>query len=135
MEKMELIPKLQTMHIQGKIQIPIQEGFMFLKADDIQYVEADNTYSTFYLDDGSKIVSSKNIGYYEEHLKSLNFMRIHHSHIVNLNKMYKFIKGNDCYVMLDSQKVLRVSRSYKDELLEIFRRTPYVPKKSKKYRE
>lgn len=121
-----------TMRIEGKIQIPIQEGYLFLKADEIHYVEADNVYSNFYLNNGNKIVSSKNIGYYEAHLKMLNFMRIHHSHMINLNKMYKFIRGNDCYVILENNKILRVSRTYKDELLEVFRNTPFIPTKPEK---
>lgn len=112
--------------IEGKITIPTQEGYLFLNAAEINYVEAANVYSVFHLVNGTTVVSSKNIGYYEPLLPSRMFFRIHHSHIVNLTKMYKYIRGKESYIVLENKKVLRVSRTYKDELLEIFKTTPLI---------
>jgi two-component system LytT family response regulator len=107
--------------IEGKIIIPTNEGYQFLNAAEINYLQADNVYSVFYLVDGSTVVSSKNIGYYEPLLPAKMFFRIHHSHIVNLSKIRKFIRGTDAYIILDNKKALKVSRSYKDRLLNLFK--------------
>lgn len=115
------------MQLKGvKISIPNPEGYLFLNPSEINYVEADNVYSNFYLNDGTKIVSSKNLGYYEEQLEKCNFRRIHHSYIINMDKIYKFIRGNDSYVMLENKKILKVSRSYKDRLLQIFKAGVFI---------
>jgi len=48
------------------------------------------------------------------------FLRIHHSHLINLQKIEKYIRGDGGYVVMDDKKSLSVSRSRKEALLSIF---------------
>ncbi len=57
---------------------------MPFKPADIVYVESSGPYSTFFLADLSQRVYSRNLGYYQSWLPSDQFVRIHHSYLVNL---------------------------------------------------
>ncbi len=87
---------------------------------DIIRIEADSNYSTFFLQDGRRIVVTKSIKEYEETLLEYGFHRIHKSHIFNINKMSHLDKADGGYVvMVDGSKVPVASRK-REMLLELF---------------
>jgi DNA-binding LytR/AlgR family response regulator len=103
-----------------KFPIATSEGFLLIEKTAILYLEADNTSTTFFLEDKSKVVSTRNIGYYDEELKQDPFIRIHHSYLVNLNKIVRYVRADNGYVVLANGKPLGVARGKKDELLSFF---------------
>ncbi|WP_339661221.1 LytTR family DNA-binding domain-containing protein [Croceibacter atlanticus] len=105
--------------VDGKITIPTQEGFEVLQVNNILYCEADNNYTTIYLEDTKKVVS-KTLKYFEDALTDSGFARIHKSYLVNVNAITKYIKGKGGQVELKSGKVLSVSASKKADLLNYF---------------
>lgn len=104
-----------------KISVGTSEGYTLIDYDTILYLKADNNYTTFYLSDNTKIIASKNLGYFEQKLLKEPFIRIHHSFLVNLTKIKKYIKSDGGYVLLTNKKSIPVSRSRKDALLRIFK--------------
>ncbi|MBP9134494.1 MAG: LytTR family transcriptional regulator [Saprospiraceae bacterium] len=114
--------KLKILQQQSEnLSIPTLEGFEMINLKEVLYLEAENTYTTFFLSDGKKIVATKNIGHYEEELYNDPFIRIHQSYIVNVNKVKRYIKADNGYVVLQNEKVIRVSRSQKEKLLVFFK--------------
>jgi two-component system, LytTR family, response regulator len=69
----------------GNLVISNSKGFTILKTSDIIYCEADGYCTRFYLTGKPKISSSRNLRFYEELLPANQFIRTHHSYIVNLN--------------------------------------------------
>jgi two-component system LytT family response regulator len=67
-----------------KTTIPTRDGFAVVKSTDIVRLEASDCYTTIYLTEGRKYVSSKNIKVYEESLNARMFFRTHKSHIINI---------------------------------------------------
>ncbi|WP_046759365.1 LytR/AlgR family response regulator transcription factor [Kordia jejudonensis] len=57
----------------------------------ILFVEAYENYAWLYLNDNTKRLSSKPIGYYEDLLASDGFTRIHRSYLINISylKLYE----------------------------------------------
>lgn len=113
------------------LSIPTLSGYELINISDIMYLEADNTYTTFYFENQKSVLSTKNIGYYEEEFLEEAFLRIHQSFIVNLNKVRAYIKGDNGYVILLNGQPLTVSKSRKEELLVFFkmrRRQNSIPK-------
>ena len=61
--------KLKILQQQSEnLSIPTLEVFEMINLKEVLYLEAENTYTTFFLSDGKKIVATKNIGHYEEEL-------------------------------------------------------------------
>lgn len=77
-------------HVQtDKIALPASQGFIVKSIKDIVRIESDNSYSTVYTT-SDKIIVSKGIGDFEKLLDDKVFVRVHNSHIVNLNYLEAF---------------------------------------------
>ena len=104
-----------------KIAVPIVEGFEFVKADDIIACEADNNYTYLHLKNKRKVTACRTLKEVEEQLESFpSFVRVHHSYIVNLNEVAKYIRGDGGYLMMSDGSKIDVSRSRKASLLKYF---------------
>lgn len=115
-EKVDIF--LEKVH---KISIPVLNGFEMIPLSDILYLEADGSYTVFHLVDKKKMISTSNLGHYDEELINEPFLRIHQSYIVNLNKIKSYIKADNGYVVLENGLPLRVSKSRKEQLLIFFK--------------
>jgi len=54
----------------------------------------------------------------EEMLEDYSFLRVHHSYIVNLNEISKYVKGEGGYLVMSDGSSVDVSRSRKEILLQ-----------------
>lgn len=105
-----------------KIHIPQQSGFSLVSIDDIIRFEAEGSYTKVFKKSdnpkgGSELLSI-NIKKFELQLANYQFFRCHHSHLINLNKVKGYIKGEGGFVQLSNGESIPVSRSRKDELLK-----------------
>lgn len=71
-----------------------------IQLDDVLFIQSEGVYSVFHLKDGQKVISSKNLGVYENRLSSYNFFRIHHSLIVNIDYVAHVQKGSQPMLVL-----------------------------------
>jgi two-component system, LytTR family, response regulator len=117
-----LMDRLQNKeHGFTKIAVPILEGFELVQAEDIIACEADNNYTYLYLKNKRKITACRTLKEVEEQLESFStFTRVHHSYIVNLNEVTKYIRGDGGYLMMSDGRKVDVSRSRKTALLKFF---------------
>jgi two-component system LytT family response regulator len=113
----ELISSRKREH-SGKLALPIKDGIIYLSISEIVRVESDGAYSIFYTTSGKKHLSSKNLGEYEEMLLALGFFRIHRSHMINVKKVKKFIRGEGNFVEMEDNSLVEISRRKKDEFLQ-----------------
>ncbi|MFZ4796460.1 MAG: LytR/AlgR family response regulator transcription factor [Bacteroidia bacterium] len=102
-----------------KLAIQTQSEINFIELTNIVYLESDKNYTTLHLENGNKIVASKNIGYYEDLLTSNGFFRIHSYYMVNISKINKFIKGKTGIIVLNNGVKLEVSYKRKEELFKL----------------
>jgi len=72
-----------------------------IKLEDIVFLKSDGRYTSFYLSDKRIIISSKNLGEYEEIIASPNFYRIHKSYILNINYLKSINKNDGVYCELE----------------------------------
>jgi two-component system LytT family response regulator len=102
-----------------KIGIPTIEGFELIPADHIVYCEANNNYTHIFLKGKTKIVACRGLKEMEEQLQDFkSFLRVHHSYLVNLNEVTKYIRGDGGYLILADGTNVNVSRGRKDALMK-----------------
>lgn len=101
-----------------KLTVSALDGIYFLNLKDIVRFEADDNYTRIYLHNGEKMTASRTIKAYEDLLSNYNFFRVHKSHIINMNYIRKFVKGDGGYVVMDDGKEIDVSRRRRNEFLE-----------------
>lgn len=101
------------------IALPALDGYLFVDPADIIRCEASGSYTTFYLSDGQKVLVSLRLKVCEQLLPPTRFFRIHHSHIVNLSHIRKYVKGRGGYVQLQDGTALDVAATRRDDFLKI----------------
>ncbi|MEM9886741.1 MAG: LytTR family DNA-binding domain-containing protein [Bacteroidota bacterium] len=105
-----------------KMSISALDGIYFINIADILRFEADDNYTHIHLLTGERITASKTIKSYEELLAPFNFYRVHKRHVINLNYMQKFVKGDGGYLIMDDGKKIEVSRRRRPAFMEQMRR-------------
>jgi two-component system, LytTR family, response regulator len=78
---------------------------------------ACNNYTEFNFSDKRKILVSRTLKEIEEMLEDYAFLRVHHSHLVNLNEITPYIKGEGGYLIMTDGSKADVSRSRKELLM------------------
>jgi two-component system, LytTR family, response regulator len=103
----------------NKLAIPTLEGLLFYDIGDIVYLEANSNYTNIYLANKTKITASKTLKDLEELLPESIFFRTHHSYLINLNYIKRYIKGDGGQIELQNGIYIDVSRRKKEEFLKV----------------
>ena len=106
---------------QSKVAIPILKGLELVDVNSIIRCEADSNYSIIFTV-SSKVVISRTLKELEQSLAGYDFIRVHHSHLINLAHLTIYIKGDGGQVILSNGEKINVSRSRKERLLEKLRK-------------
>ena len=102
-----------------KISISTIDGMEFFEIKDILRIESSSNYSEIFFKDNSHVLVSKILKDFEEILAPYRFFRIHHSHLINLAYIKKYLRGDGGQVILQNNEVIDVSRRKKDEFLKL----------------
>jgi two-component system LytT family response regulator len=118
--------RIQDLLVQLNIKKPAKrfaaatlEGLIMVNADDILYCESDSAYCKLIFTDGKSLLLSRTLKDVEEALQSDHFCRIHHSYLINLNYIQKYIKGEGGEVVMNNGASLPVSRTRKQDFLKL----------------
>jgi two-component system LytT family response regulator len=101
----------------SRLAIPTSDGMEYLNPRDIIRIEADRSYSWFYLNGGRKILVSKHLKEFQELLSDRYFFRPHNSHLINLKFVKKYIRKEGGYIEMSDEAQIPVSRNRKDIFL------------------
>ncbi|MBN8850582.1 MAG: DNA-binding response regulator [Sphingobacteriales bacterium 50-39] len=101
-----------------RIAIPTLEGLLMVPIDSITHCQSDSNYTIFHLKNQQKITACRNLKEVEEVLEGRSFVRVHHSYLVNINEIQKYVKGEGGYLIMSDGNHIDVSRSRKELLLQ-----------------
>ena len=104
------------------IALPTADGLSFASVNDIVYCIADGSYTRMFMVDKTEILLSKALGDVDELLTEYNFFRIHHSTLINLKQVKKYIRGHGGDVIMSNGQSLQVARTRKNDFLNVFTR-------------
>ena len=92
----------------------------FYKHVDIIYCKSEGNYSKIYLANNEVHISTKNLKELSEVLDSDFMIRVHHSYIVNVNRIKKMNVEDLVVLKMENDDFVHVSRRRKAEFLNQF---------------
>jgi two-component system LytT family response regulator len=102
----------------SKLALPTQDGMVFLNIPEIIRLESEGAYTKFITTQGDQYLTSKSIGNYEDQLSGHSFFRVHHGHLISLNHIRKYVRGEGGYVIMSDNSRVDVSRRKKDDFMK-----------------
>lgn len=105
-----------------KISLHTLDKIIIVSLENIVRCEADNNNTVFYLKEGRKIFVTKTLKYFADMLSSYEFLRVHQSHLVNMQCINAFIKSDGGYLLLKNKETVPVSVRKKAEVIEMLDR-------------
>ena len=92
-----------------KIMLNTSENISVYTVNEILRCEAQKNYTTFYFKKGDSLLVSTALNAFEKLFKQYGFFRSHHSHLINLNYVNKFIKTDGGYIVMTDASNVPVS--------------------------
>jgi len=103
-----------------QVVVPTLEGFELIKMEDIIRLQGNGNFTDIYLIDGKKKMACRFLKHYAQILP-YPFIRVHKSHVINLNYVKSYHKSMGGYVVLSDNKEVYISAGYKQCFLEHFK--------------
>ena len=103
-----------------KIVLKTSDSIHVVNVQDILRCESSSNYTRFYFVDGKKLLVSKTLKEFDEILNQYGFFRAHQSHLVNMNFVKKYEKGDGGFLIMKDGSSVPVSIRKKEQLLGFF---------------
>lgn len=112
------VSEINQKEIEKTLLIKTAEAQYFLQTKDIVRCQSDGAYTIFHTID-RKIMSARNLKYYENILSEHTFVRVHQSHLVNI-KYIKTINTNNTVCLTNDEEIPVATRkkSYLKQVLD-----------------
>jgi two-component system, LytTR family, response regulator len=114
----ELLKNIKQTTAPTKIALPQMGSTTFLDVSEIVSIQADSNYSIIHKQDMQKIVVTKILKDFEDILDDAQFVRIHKSHIINLQFVKEYSTLDGGIVKMKDGNEWPVSRRQIDTLLQ-----------------
>ena len=100
------------------LALPSLEGIRFIKIKNIIRCKSESNYTRFFLASEENILVTNTLKEYDDLLSEMNFCRVHQSHLVNMEYVDRYIKGDGGTIIMSDGSEIEVSRRKKDEFLK-----------------
>lgn len=98
------------------LTIPNRNEYFKIQLKEVLYFKSDGSYTEIFTEQ-KKIISSKNMGDIEKILPESNFVRVHHSYIINIEKIEHVEKGRTGFVKLIEGTKVPISQRKMPDLI------------------
>lgn len=103
-----------------KLSFHTCKGFILIDSGLILHCEADGNYSTIHLNGESSLFICKKLKQLELILPMEYFVRVHHSHIINMQYVEAYLHKNGGQLLMSNKQLVPVARRRKKLVLAWF---------------
>jgi two-component system, LytTR family, response regulator len=98
-----------------KIALPLADGLVFIKIDDIYYFEAEGSYCNVITATETLMVCKKIKDFHELFAQDARFFRVHRSYLVNIQQLKTYSKKEGLNLYFGNNKCVPMAREKKNE--------------------
>jgi two-component system, LytTR family, response regulator len=102
-----------------KITLSTQDKISIYKIADIIRCESDGNNTMFYLNNNEKLFVTKTLKTFDEMLQEHSFVRVHQSHLINLDYLQEFSKKEGGLLKMKNGDEIPVSSRKKAEIIDL----------------
>lgn len=117
-KEVEKVKDIQHAFLSNYIDLSVKDGIIFIKPEDIVRLEANGSYTIFYLTNNIKHLVSKNLKECESLLNPHYFFRCHTSNIINLQRVVKMVSNGNLYAKMSDDSMAEIAKKNKDVFLQ-----------------
>ncbi len=103
----------------SRIAVPTWEGLEFIQLRNVVRIESNSNYSRIFFTTGPSLLVTKQLKEFEEMLAPYRFCRVHNMHLINLNYVKRYLRGDGGRVVMENGDEIDVSRRKKDDFLKL----------------
>jgi two-component system LytT family response regulator len=120
-ENMELLlESMKSIKTSNKrIALNSIDKIQVVNVDDIIQCESQKNYTLFYLTNKKQVIVTRTLKEFEDMLEGDNFLRVHHSHLINVKHLKEYVKTDGGYAMMSDGSEVPVSVRKKEYLLNL----------------
>ena len=120
-ENMELLlESMKSIKTSNKrIALNSIDKIQVVNVDDIIQCESQKNYTLFYLTNKKQVLVTRTLKEFEDMLEGDNFLRVHHSHLINVKHLKEYVKTDGGYAMMSDGSEVPVSVRKKEHLLSL----------------
>jgi len=109
-----------------RIVLHTAENLHIVEIHNIIRAEADSNYTRFFLSDGNKIMVSRTIKEFDNMLSGSGMIRVHQSHLVNIQWVDRFVKRDGGYLILKDKAKIPVSQNLRKQVIQAINDSLYL---------
>jgi two-component system LytT family response regulator len=106
-------------HNNKRIVIRTKSSMYVFDVKDIVHCQSDRNYTYFYLNDGRRVFTSRTLKDYEDTLCLPDFIRCHRSHIININYLERYDRGDGGTIVMKDGTEIPLSRLSRERFMEV----------------
>jgi two-component system LytT family response regulator len=101
-----------------RIAVPSGQTIHFFKPNEIILIKGEAAYSEIHLNNGNKLLASRNLKHFEELLKDIPvFFRSHKSYIINRREVKEYVKSDGGYLSMSNGMQAGISTEKIDQFI------------------
>jgi len=102
-----------------KIGLPVSNGVLFVKLDELILMEADRMYTKVFTE-SKEILVSKPMKFFLDLLEEIpEFYKPHRSYLINIKHIKQYVNQDGGYIIMENDKMVSISRDKKEEFREL----------------
>jgi two-component system LytT family response regulator len=107
----------------AKLLLPVMEGYHLVPISDIVRCMAEINYTRLFLIGNAPLLSSYNLRQFEVSLTPFGFLRVHKSHLINVQHIRKVLRSHDGgnLLMTDGSEV-PISRNLRGDMKTLLKK-------------
>jgi two-component system LytT family response regulator len=102
-----------------KIVLTTMDSVFIYPIDEIVRCESQRNYTLFYIKNEKDLLVSTTLGEYENLLTEYGFFRSHHSHLINLKHLKKFVKTDGGYIVMNDGANVPLAQRKKEQFMKL----------------
>lgn len=110
-----------------KLVLHTAEVLKIVELSQIVRLESMGNYTYFFFEDGEKLLITKTLKEYDDILRENGFLRVHQSHLINMDQLKSYVKTEGGYLLMKDGSRVPVSVRKKSSVLEAIEK--YAQKK------